>query len=162
MAEDCSVQVGIRIRPFNEREKKLGATVCVDVDGPATIIQPPEGAETVEGKKTILEPKKFTFDASFWSHDGFEESESGYMVAAPGSRYADQRLVFNTFGKTVLDNAWEGYHCCLFAYGQTGAGKSYSMVGYGANKGIVPMACEEIFIRIGNNTDTGLRYEVLV
>lgn len=33
-----------------------------------------------------------------------------------------------------MANAWEGYHCCLFAYGQTGAGKSYSMVGYGANK----------------------------
>jgi len=33
-----------------------------------------------------------------------------------------------------LSNAWQGYHCCLFAYGQTGAGKSYSMVGYGANK----------------------------
>merc|ERR1719387_1662754 len=84
------------------------------------------------------------------------------MVAKPGSRYADQQLVFDTFGKKVLDNAWEGYHCCLFAYGQTGAGKSYSMVGYGANKGIVPMACEEIFIRIGGNTDAGLRYEVLV
>jgi len=52
-----------------------------------------------------------------------------------------------------LANAWEGYHCCLFAYGQTGAGKSYSMVGYGANKGIVPISCEEIFKRISSNTD---------
>ena len=34
-----------------------------------------------------------------------------------------------------------GFNCCLFAYGQTGAGKSYSMIGYGANKGIIPMAC---------------------
>ena len=29
--------------------------------------------------------------------------------------------------------------------GQTGSGKSYSVVGYGTNKGIVPMVCEEIF-----------------
>ena len=29
--------------------------------------------------------------------------------------------MFDTFGKRVLDNAWNGYHCCLFAYGQTGA-----------------------------------------
>lgn len=49
----------------------------------------------------------------------------------------------------MLDNAWLGYHCCLFAYGQTGSGKSYSMVGYGANRGIVPIACDEIFKRIG-------------
>ena len=27
-----------------------------------------------------------------------------------------------------------GFNCSLFAYGQTGAGKSYSMVGYGPNK----------------------------
>jgi len=164
MAEDCAVQVGIRIRPFNEREKKLGAELCVDVDGPTTILQvPPEANETdLDGKARISEPKKFTFDASFWSHDGFEETSTGYMVAAPGSRYADQQMVFDTFGRRVLDNAWEGYHCCLFAYGQTGSGKSYSMVGYGANKGIVPMCCEEIFVRVGRNEDPGLRYEVMV
>jgi len=60
----------------------------------------------------------------------------------------------------VLDNAWEGYHCCLFAYGQTGAGKSYSMVGYGKNKGIVPLACDQIFKRIESNTDTNKTYQV--
>jgi hypothetical protein len=49
----------------------------------------------------------------------------------------------------VLDSAWEGYHTCLFAYGQTGSGKSYSIVGYGANVGIIPMACKELFTRIG-------------
>ena len=38
-----------------------------------------------------------------------------------------------------------GFNCCLFAYGQTGAGKSYSMIGYESNRGIVPMACEKIF-----------------
>jgi hypothetical protein len=56
-------------------------------------------------------------------------------------KYADQKLVFEQVGLEILSNAWEGYHCCLFAYGQTGAGKSYSMVGYGANKGIVPISC---------------------
>ena len=29
--------------------------------------------------------------------------------------------------------------------GQTGSGKSYSVVGYGTNRGIVPLVCEEIF-----------------
>jgi len=41
----------------------------------------------------------------------------------------------------------------LFAYGQTGSGKSHSMIGYGENKGIVPMAAEEIFRRIAANDD---------
>lgn len=65
-------------------------------------------------------------------------------------------------GKEILDNAWEGYNCCLFAYGQTGSGKSYSMVGYGANKGIVPISCEEIFFRINSNSNCDKSFEVLV
>jgi len=160
MAEECSVVVGVRIRPFNDREKALNAQLCVDVDGPTTILQNPPEMVVESGKGK--EAKKFTFDASFWSHDGFEVNSDGYCCAAPGSRYADQRTVFETFGKRILDSAWEGFHCCLFAYGQTGAGKSYSMVGYGANKGIVPISCEEIFKRISANTDANLTYEVMV
>ena len=73
---------------------------------------------------------------------------------------------FDTFGQRVLDNAWNGFHCCLFAYGQTGAGKSYSMVGYGNNKGIVPISCEarqghrkpsKIFKAFRRRSSAGLR-----
>lgn len=56
-------------------------------------------------------------------------------------------------GKGVLDNAWKGYNCSLFAYGQTGSGKSYSIVGFGKNKGIVPMVCEELFKRIDEHKE---------
>jgi hypothetical protein len=55
---------------------------------------------------------------------------------------------------SVLDNAWQGYNAALFAYGQTGSGKSYSMIGYGPNKGIVPITCEELFKAVEQNTDT--------
>ena len=71
-------------------------------------------------------------------------------------------MIFDTVGKQVLDNAWQGYHCCLFAYGQTGSGKSYSMVGYGANKGIVPISCDEIFKRIEQNKEKDKIFEVQV
>jgi kinesin family protein 1 len=60
-------------------------------------------------------------------------------------KYADQVRVFQDLGQGVLGNAWEGYNATLFAYGQTGSGKSYSVVGYGPNKGIVPITCEELF-----------------
>lgn len=45
----------------------------------------------------------------------------------------------------------KGLNVSLFAYGQTGAGKSYSIFGYGANKGIIPMAAVEIFKEIDKN-----------
>jgi kinesin family protein 1 len=45
-------------------------------------------------------------------------------------------------------------------YGQTGAGKSYSMVGYGTDKGIVPLVLAELFERMSSNKDPGVKYLV--
>jgi kinesin family protein 1 len=52
--------------------------------------------------------------------------------------------VFRDLGRGLLDNAMQGYNAALFAYGQTGAGKSFSMLGYGPNKGIIPLLCEKV------------------
>ena len=48
----------------------------------------------------------------------------------------------------MLNNALAGFNCTMFAYGQTGAGKSYSFVGYGANKGILPLVSNQIFEKV--------------
>lgn len=37
--------------------------------------------------------------------------------------------VFQDLGAKVLEAAFEGYNACVFAYGQTGAGKTYTMMG---------------------------------
>lgn len=147
---DGSVKVAIRVRPFNNRERQEGAVLCIEMKGKMTKVYSPELT------------KEFFFDYSYWSHDGFiEDPDSGMMVPdGPSSIYSDQRKVFNDLGVGVLNNAFEGYHCCLFAYGQTGSGKSYSMVGYGKNKGIIPIACEEIFRRIEEVESKTLHCEV--
>ena len=146
-----SVQVGVRVRPFNAREKKHESECIISMPGEnQTRIKDEKGKEKI-----------YTFDHSFWSHDGYKTLDDGYL-APIDEKYADQKMIFNTVGKQVLDNAWQGYHCCLFAYGQTGSGKSYSMVGYGANKGIVPISCDEIFKRIEENKEKDKVYEVQV
>ena len=141
-----SVKVAVRVRPYNQREKDGNSTCCVTMKGATTTLTDP-----VSGKD-----KPYTFDYSFWSHDNFDTQEDGYMTPTEGGNYADQQIVYEALGKEVLDNAWLGFHCCLFAYGQTGSGKSYSMVGYGNNKGIVPLACDEIFKRIQANDNKNL------
>jgi hypothetical protein len=115
-----SVKVAVRVRPFNNREKALNSECIVDMQDPVTLLKPFNGEDE----------RRFTFDYSFWSFDGFEEEESGYLKPS-GNKYADQKIVFDKIGNKILDNAQDGYHCCLFAYGQTGSGKSYSMIGYG-------------------------------
>jgi kinesin family protein 1 len=70
-----------------------------------------------------------------------------------------QKTVFKDVGLGILENAWKGFNTSLFAYGQTGSGKSWSVIGYGPNKGIVPMLCEELFKGIKDNRE-GASYEV--
>ena len=142
MAE--SVKVAVRVRPFNQREKDRNAKMIISMAGPATTITNPQSKV----------PKTFTFDYSFYSHDHFTAGPDGYCSPdgtgepAPAG-YADQQMVYEGLGKMVLNNAYGGFNSSLFAYGQTGAGKSYSMVGYGTNKGIVPLACASLFETIG-------------
>ena len=62
----------------------------------------------------------------------------------------------------MLNKAWKGLNVTMFAYGQTGAGKSYTMFGYGADKGIVPMAADKIFERIRENKDPEITFQVTV
>ncbi|KAL8592992.1 hypothetical protein ACOMHN_017922 [Nucella lapillus] len=147
-----SVKVAVRVRPFNQREKDRKATLIIQMQGTMTTIQNPEAPKE--------EPKRFSFDYSYWSHDGYVTEKEGLLDAAPGTQYASQGRVFSDLGQGVLNNAFQGYNCSLFAYGQTGSGKSYSMVGYGPNKGIVPITCNELFKTMQTNANENIRYEV--
>lgn len=141
MAEE-SVKVAVRVRPFNRREKEADSKLCVAMSGPTTIITNPETGEE----------RKFAYDYSYWSFDGYTVQPDGYNKG-DSPKYHDQAVVFNDLGQGVLKNAWEGYNASLFAYGQTGSGKSYSVVGYGTNKGIVPQVCDQIFKTSATITD---------
>lgn len=118
------------------------------MNGKATTITDPSGK---------ADPKTFSFDYSYWSHDNFHEEDG--VLTADSDKYDSQRDVFNDLGKGVLDNAFNGFNCSLFAYGQTGAGKSFSMIGYGKNKGIVPITCDELF-KTMDAGDAETKYEV--
>lgn len=50
--------------------------------------------------------------------------------------------VYKDIGEDMLLHAFEGYNVCVFAYGQTGAGKSYTMMGkpdVRAQQGLIPL-----------------------
>lgn len=75
-------------------------------------------------------------------------------------------------------NRHTGFNTSLFAYGQTGSGKSYSstycsealkyscllmlsiVVGYGVNRGIVPISCEQLFERMDKAKSPDKRFKV--
>ncbi|XP_058847452.1 kinesin-like protein KIF28 isoform X3 [Acipenser ruthenus] len=132
-----SIKVAVRVRPFNQREKVLQCKCIVSMLGSSTQVTDP---------KNLNSRKSFHFDHCYWSHDEYTENEQGVHISdGHHSRYADQAKVFNDLGRTILENVWRGFNATLFAYGQTGSGKSYTMTGYGQNKGLVSMICEELF-----------------
>ncbi len=61
-----------------------------------------------------------------------------------------------------LDLSHLGYNVCIFAYGQTGAGKSYTMMGKQDDEGIIPRLCKDLFSKIVSDNDPDTQYSVEV
>ncbi|KAM6152185.1 kinesin-like protein KIF1A isoform 10-T10 [Erethizon dorsatum] len=141
----ASVKVAVRVRPFNSREMSRDSKCIIQMSGSTTtIINPKQPKET---------PKSFSFDYSYWSHTSPEDIN-----------YASQKQVYHDIGEEMLQHAFEGYNVCIFAYGQTGAGKSYTMMGKQEKEqqGIIPQLCEDLFSRINDTTNDNMSYSVEV
>ncbi|RXN04628.1 kinesin KIF1A isoform X1 [Labeo rohita] len=117
----ASVKVAVRVRPFNSREMSKESKCIIQMSGNTT---------TIINPKAPKETKSFNFDFSYWSHTSPEDIN-----------YASQQLVYRDIGEEMLLHAFEGYNVCIFAYGQTGAGKSYTMMGRQEKdqQGIIPL-----------------------
>ncbi|KAG2468585.1 kinesin-like protein KIF1C [Polypterus senegalus] len=141
----ASVKVAVRVRPFNSRETNRDAKCVIQMQGNSTCITNPKQPKDA--------PKTFTFDYSYWSHTTAEDPD-----------FASQQRVYKDIGEEMLLHAFEGYNVCIFAYGQTGAGKSYTMMGRQEpnQQGIIPQLCEDLFKRITDNKDPELSHSVEV
>ncbi|XP_072330895.1 kinesin-like protein KIF1A isoform X17 [Scyliorhinus torazame] len=141
----ASVKVAVRVRPFNSREISRDSKCIIQMSGNTTTI--------VNPKQPKEAPKSFNFDYSYWSH-----------TTPADINYASQQQVYQDIGEEMLEHAFEGYNVCIFAYGQTGAGKSYTMMGKQEKEqqGIIPQLCEDLFARINDNANANLSYSVEV
>ncbi|XP_016386428.1 kinesin-like protein KIF1A isoform X7 [Sinocyclocheilus rhinocerous] len=140
----ASVKVAVRVRPFNSREMGKESKCIIQMSGNTT---------TIINPKQPKESKSFNFDYSYWSHTTPEDVN-----------FACQKQVYKDIGEEMLLHAFEGYNVCIFAYGQTGAGKSYTMMGKQEKdqEGIIPLLCEDLFTKISDNNDNSMSYSVEV
>ncbi|GLD96926.1 hypothetical protein PINS_up005609 [Pythium insidiosum] len=128
-----SVRVCVRIRPLSTKEKQDGRQQIVfahKATAEIELVNPEaDGAEP---------PKKFTFDAAI-------------------SPDATQMDVYNKAATDIVESVVNGFNGTIFAYGQTGAGKSHTMEGYSEppeEKGIIPNSFKHIFDRIAAESNT--------
>ena len=126
-----SIRVVFRVRPLNSREEADGRKVitAAHTDRGAIEIRDPSSASSDP-------PKVFTFDAVF----------------GPTSSQAE---IYDVCASPIVQSVLEGYNGCIFAYGQTGAGKSHTMSGRDEPselRGIIPNAFAHIFEHVGMET----------
>ncbi|GLG98494.1 hypothetical protein R5R35_011422 [Gryllus longicercus] len=119
-----NVRVVVRIRPLSEKETESGYRQITNVDSVNNSVSV-ENPQAADGEP----PKIFTFDAVFDTD----------------SRQLD---VYNETARPIVDKVLQGYNGTIFAYGQTGTGKTYTMEGNCSApelKGIIPNSFAHIF-----------------
>lgn len=106
-SSSCRVKVAVRIRPHLNR--------CDGTDSTATTTAieaiHPSAPPTLKVLRTDHHNQR---DRQFEFDHVFDPSSS-------------QEQVYEQLGAPLLKEALNGYNCCLFSYGSTGSGKSYSI-----------------------------------
>ncbi|CAE6480827.1 unnamed protein product [Rhizoctonia solani] len=139
----ANIQVIIRCRGRNAREQAESSPIIVETDGPRSEEITIETAlpQSTFGVYTPAPTRTYPFDRVFGPE-------------------ADQALVYHDIVAPVLEEVLNGYNCTLFAYGQTGTGKTYTMQGDlastltgnpSADAGIIPRTLHKLFLHLENS-----------
>lgn len=103
------IQVVVRCRPFNKKEKEENRTHIIDINSAnrSVTMKAPPGTTP----RSLLDAQKtFTFDAVY-------------------DENTQQRIFYDESCFNLVENVLEGFNATIFAYGQTGCGKSWTMQG---------------------------------
>ncbi|XP_065528004.1 kinesin-like protein KIF11 [Lathamus discolor] len=141
-----NIQVVVRCRPFNTSERKAGSYPVVDCDQARKEVSVRTGGVTDKTSR-----KTYTFDMVFGGQ-------------------AKQIDVYRSVVCPILDEVIMGYNCTVFAYGQTGTGKTFTMEGERSPNeeytweedplaGIIPRTLHQIFEKL---TENGSEFSVKV
>ncbi|RTG88332.1 kinesin family member 3B [Schistosoma bovis] len=127
-----SVKVVVRCRPLNEKEASDGHKKCVFVDC---------SNGTIEVRNPIAklndDPKRFSFDAVY------DESSK-------------QRDLYDETFRDLINSVLDGFNGTIFAYGQTGTGKTFTIQGLQDDpelRGVMPNSFVHIFDHISKSMD---------
>lgn len=130
--KDECIQVVVRCRPFSSTEKERNCKKIVNIHSAGSQVEL-QDVDTPESST----PKSFTFDSTF---DENTQQKNFY-----------DECCFN-----IVENVLEGYNCTIFAYGQTGCGKSWTMQGLQQPsdlRGVIPNSFAHVFDRVKASSD---------
>ncbi|XP_036294449.1 kinesin-like protein KIF11 isoform X1 [Pipistrellus kuhlii] len=144
-----NIQVAVRCRPFNLAERKASAHSVVECDHVRKEVSVRTGGLADKSSR-----KTYTFD----------------MVFGASTKQID---VYRSIVCPILDEVIMGYNCTIFAYGQTGTGKTFTMEGERSPNeeytweedplaGIIPRTLHQIFEKLtANGTEFSVKVSLL-
>ena len=127
-----SVKVAVRCRPLSSDETRDGRATIISID-------PTRGEMSIRNPKTegSEPPKSFTFDYVYdWN--------------------SQQEKIYTDTAYPIVESVVEGYNGTIFAYGQTGTGKTFTMEGKDepqALRGFIPRTFDQIFFGVEQHPD---------
>ena len=155
MERNTNFKVVVRVRPPLPRELSgdVPFTNIVAIDEREQEITISENINSVidENGNVIPNPGPFSTHRYIFDHV-YDQS-------------ASQKRVYETTARTVVESALQGYNATIFAYGQTGTGKTFTMEGFNREgnveaRGIIPRAIEQIFGHIRRHASPRMRFLV--
>ncbi len=125
-----NILVAVRCRPLNQKEKDFSSQQTLNIINKKLIIlKDPNGITNINNNRS--KEISMAFDYVF-------------------DEYASQENIFNSTTKFLIEGVVNGFNATVFAYGATGAGKTYTMLGNERNPGIMPLTLKELFNKINS------------
>lgn len=122
------INVAVRCRPLSEQEKNSNAIdICRVMDQRLVIIMDPGAAASNDYLRVDKSrEKRYAFDQAFGPETPTEQ-------------------IFAATTKPLIGTVMKSYNATVFAYGSTGAGKTFTMVGTASDPGIMLRTVKELF-----------------
>ncbi|XP_040277116.1 kinesin-like protein KIF24 isoform X1 [Bufo bufo] len=124
------IRVCVRKRPLGLREERRGEVSVVTVEDKETI--------AIYEKKEAVNLKEYILQHVFYFDEVFSET------------FTNQDVYMRT-AHPLIRHVFNGGNATCFAYGQTGAGKTYTMIGTPKNPGLYALAAKDIFQQLETN-----------
>ena len=130
-----NILVCVRCRPLSSSEKQLSSYETIKImDKMVILTDPIEYNGPTAIFKNRNKDQTYAFDYAF-------------------DKFTKQKTVFEKSTKFLIDGVVNGYNATVFAYGATGAGKTYTMLGTELNPGIMVLTLEELFDKVNSFYD---------
>ncbi|XP_040497138.1 kinesin-like protein KIF19 [Ursus maritimus] len=140
-SKDQQLMVALRVRPISVAELEEGATLI---------------AHKVDEQMVVLMDPMEDPDDVLRAHRSREKS---YLFDVAFDFTATQEMVYQATTKSLIDGVISGYNATVFAYGPTGCGKTYTMLGTDHEPGIYVRTLNDLFRAIEETSDD-MEYEV--